>query len=109
MSLTSPPHCLSMKMPLFCSGEVGFLNRAYHAKRKDVLVVSDARVHPTPTPLGSDAMSPSSAAAASLSGKRLSKRQSWRGDDLDGTAAKELQVNEQTASLTVQKCATPTA
>ena len=49
-------------------------------------------------PLGSVAMSPSAlsaAAAASLSGQRLSKRQSWRGDDLDGLAAKELQVIQQ--------------
>ncbi|CAL5219786.1 g1691 [Coccomyxa viridis] len=63
----------------------------------------DARLEPLPTPLGgSDAMSPSAlsaAAAASLSGQRLTKRQSWRGDELDSSAAKELQA-PQTASMT---------
>ena len=71
-----------------------------------MLVAADARVQPLPTPLGADAMSPCTAAAASLSGQRLTKRQSWRGDDLDGAAAQELQVHKQAGSPPLQSVPT---
>lgn len=52
-------------------------------------------------PLGSEALSPSasSSAAGSLSGQRLSRRQSWSRDDIAGSAARELQVRQMAQCL----------
>ena len=46
------------------------------------------------TSAGSEGVSPSasSSAATSLSGRKLSKRQSWRAEDLATSASRELQV-----------------